>query len=79
MYRQHNKLATVQIMGDIVHKHNVHNYNSRGLSNIHVKYYRTQIVANIFLISKANDPILIYVGCILPTPLVGGANTSYKR
>ncbi len=44
MYRQHNKLA---ITGDIVYNHNIHNYNTRGLSNIHdVQYYRTQIVAN---------------------------------
>ncbi len=35
-------------MGDIVYNHNVHNYNTRGLSNIHIQYYRTQIVANRF-------------------------------
>ena len=49
IYRQHNNLALVQIMGDIVYNHNIHNYNTRGLSNIHVQYYRTQIVANSFL------------------------------
>ncbi len=48
MHRQHNNLAPVQIMGDIVYNHNVHNYYTRGLSNIHVQYHRTQIVANIF-------------------------------
>ncbi len=49
MYRQHNNLAPVKIMGDIVYNHNVRNYNTRGLGNIHVQYYRTQIAANSFL------------------------------
>ncbi len=49
MCRQHNNLAPVQIMEDIVYNHNVHNHNIRGLSNILVQYYRTQIVANSFL------------------------------
>ena len=35
MYRKHNNLAPVQIMGDtsIVHNHNVHDYNARGLKS----------------------------------------------
>ena len=49
MYRQHNNLAPVEIMGDIVHNHNVHDYNTRRLDNIHGQYYRTQIVANSFI------------------------------
>ncbi len=49
MYRHHNNLAQVQMIGDIVYNHSVHNYNTRGLSNIHGRYHRTQIVANSFL------------------------------
>ncbi len=50
MYRQHKKnLAPIEIMEDIVYNHNVRDYNTRGLSNIHVRYYRTQIVANIYI------------------------------
>ena len=49
MYRQHNNLAPVEIMGDILYNHNVHDYNTRGVGNIHAQYYRTQIVANSFI------------------------------
>ena len=79
MYRQHNHLAPVKIMGDIVYNHNVNNYNTRGLSIIHVQYYRTQRVANSFL-NKGQHQWqmihLIYVGYILSIPLLGGSNTS---
>ena len=49
IYPQHNYLAPVEIMGDILYNHNVHDYNTRGVGNIHAQYYRTQIVANSFI------------------------------
>ncbi len=60
MCHEHNNLALVRIMGDIVYSHNVLNYNTGGLSNIHARYYEHKSNSFFFKkrsISMANDPI----------------------